>query len=91
MQINPSVKKTGQFVLKYAKRVRPGHIMFGTMLVMTCMSKCSNTHHPSKSPAEYMQWAYEKGVQHTQDSMKIVELQNKIMADSMKYVHNLPK
>lgn len=89
----PKLQKTAKFVYRNAKKIRPGHIMFGAMFVMTCMSRCSTGNHATggKNPAEYMQWAYEKGEQHVKDSIKIVELQNKIVADSLKYYHNIPK
>ena len=90
MNINPTISKCGKKAWSIAKRIRPGHIMFGAMLVMTCMSRCS--HNPqSKSQAEFMKWSYEMGEQRVRDSLKIVELQNKIAADSMRYYHNLPK
>ncbi|MCD8378618.1 MAG: hypothetical protein LUB59_07525, partial [Candidatus Gastranaerophilales bacterium] len=86
------IKKCGQKAWTYAKKIRPGHIMFAMMLCMTCMNRCSTTKTPqSKSAVEFMQWSYEMGEQKVRDSVKIVELQNKIAADSMKYYHNLPK
>lgn len=91
MRINPTVSKCGKKALSVAKKVRPGHIMFGAMIVMTCMNKCSTTPHQSVDHSKMMQWSYEMGEQRIRDSIKIVELQNKLAADSMKQFHNLSK
>lgn len=92
MRINPTVAKCSKKALSVAKKIRPGHIMFGAMLVMTCMNRCSTTTHQSSvDHSKMMQWSYEMGEQRIRDSIKIVELQNKIAADSMKQFHNIAK
>ena len=60
MRINPTVEKCSKKALSIAKKVRPGHIMFGAMLVMTCMNRCSTTTHQSSvDHSKMMQWSYE--------------------------------
>lgn len=101
MKINPTVQKYASKAWPVLRRVRPGHIMFGVMLVMTCVSRCSsqNSAMHNNSSAN-MRWAYEQGQQSLRDSLKIVELRdslkmaesyNKTVADSMKYFHALTK
>jgi len=90
MNVNPTISKCGKKAWSIARKVRPGHIMFGAMLVMTCMTRCSNTPQ-TKDHTEMMKWSYEMGEQRVRDSIKIAELQNKLAADSMKIYHKIPK
>lgn len=92
MKINPIAEKCGKKAISLVKKVRPGHLMFGAMFVMTCMNRCSTTNqHQAVDHSQMMQWSYEMGEQRIRDSIKIVELQNKIAADSMKQFHKIDK
>ncbi|MCM1266115.1 MAG: hypothetical protein NC200_07945, partial [Candidatus Gastranaerophilales bacterium] len=72
----PKLKKTAKFSYNMVKKVRPGHIMCAVMLTTMCMSRCSSVSNgPHKSTAEYMQWAYDKGAEHVNDSLKMVTLE----------------
>ena len=86
--IKPAAKYVGQKSFELAKRIIPGIVM------MTCsftighmMNRPSNnqsSHLPKSLDAN---WAYQAGQQRIRDSLKIVELEQKLAADSMKLYH----
>lgn len=89
---NPTVKKVAKFAYQKTvaaiKRVVPGVCM------MTCafyvnhsLNKPSQPQQRSIDPRMDANWAYHAGQQRVRDSLKIVELENKILADSMKIYH----
>ena len=73
--------------VRAVKKVAPG------VAVMTCafyinhdLNKPATTQ--PKLPKQYdAAWAYEAGKQHIKDSLKIVELEQRVAADSMKIYH----
>ncbi len=81
----PKLKKTAGFAYRNVKKIRPGHIMCAVMLTTMCMSRCSSVNNGShKSAAEYMEWAYDKGVEHVNDSLKIVAIEEKAKAQRLR-------
>ena len=78
MKINipQNIKKIAQKSFTQAKKIKPGHLMFGMMLVMTCLNKCSPV--TDCTNATDAKWAYEAGQQKVKDSLKILELEQKI-------------
>ena len=86
-KIKPAAKFIGQKSFAIARKIIPGIVM------MTCsftighmMNRPSNQPHQI-DPRMDANWAYKAGQQHIRDSLKIVELEQKIAADSMKIYH----
>ncbi len=89
-KIKPAAKFVGQKTFEMAKRIVPGIVM------MTCsftighmMNKPSNQPRPI-DPRMDANWAYHAGQQRIRDSLQIVELKQKLAADSIK-IYELTK
>lgn len=89
-KIKPAAKFVGEKSISLAKRIVPGIVM------MTCsftighmMNKPSSqqSHLPKSLDAN---WAYQAGQQRIRDSLQIVELKQKLAADSIK-IYELTK
>ena len=83
--IKPAAKFVGRGTLALAKKIIPGVIM------MTCSFTLGHRMNSSRpktiDPRMDAQWAYQAGQQRIKDSLRIVELEQRIAADSMKLYH----
>lgn len=83
--LKPAAKFIGQKTWALAKKVVPGVIM------MTCSFTLGHRMNSSRpktiDPRMDAQWAYQAGQQRIKDSLRIVELEQKLAADSMKLYH----
>ena len=89
LHLKEKVKPAAKFVVKkswtLAKRIIPGIFM------MTCSFTIGHMMNSGKStsidPSMDANWAYHAGQQRIRDSLKIVELEQKLAADSLKIYH----
>ncbi len=89
LHLKEKVKPAAKFVVNkswaLAKKVIPGIFM------MTCSFTIGHMMNSGKNrpidPRMDANWAYHAGEQRIRDSLKIVELEQKIAADSMKIYH----
>lgn len=89
-KIKPAAKFVGQKSFEMAKKIVPGIVM------MTCSFTIGHMmNKPSKQPRPIdprmdANWAYHAGQQKIRDSLQIVELKQKLAADSIK-IYELTK
>lgn len=87
-KIKPAAKFVGQKSFEMAKRIIPGIVM------MTCSFTIGHMMNGSRSrqidPRMDANWAYHAGQQRIRDSLQIVELKQKLAADSIK-IYELTK
>lgn len=84
-KVKPAAKFVAQKSFALAKKIIPGIIM------MTCSftigHKMNSSRQRTIDPRMDANWAYNAGQQKIRDSLKIVELEQKLAADSMKIYH----
>jgi len=85
-RLKPVAQEVGRHSIDLMKRIVPGVIM------MTCSftigHKLNSGNKVNAIPASKdAAWAYQAGQQRIRDSLKIVELEQKLAADSMKIYH----